>query len=140
MSYSLAYSQAIAVLISIGAKMRFQGAEWVSASAISEALGIPRPTVTSILSRLLASGIIESKEGKQGGVRLLKAPEAISLLHVFDAIERKRPLFRGDLALGKRTPEILAAGKKVMGSFAKAEKLMRGSLAEVRLSDLFGCK
>ena len=139
MSYSLAYTQAIALMISIGAQNLFKGMEWVSAGFLSESLSVPRPTVVNILSRLLAAGLLESKEGNRGGVCLGRPAERITLLDIFEAIERKRPLFRLDMTVRNDTDEVRASRHKVAESFEAAETNMRNTLAEVRLDSLFSC-
>jgi Rrf2 family protein len=126
-------------MISVGAQIRIKQAEWVSAAYLAESLSIPRPTVANILSRLLAAGLLESKEGNKGGVRLAKAAETVSLLNIFEAIERKRPLFRTDMAVGNENNESREARRKVMESFRAAEEQMKQALAGVQLSSLFGC-
>jgi Rrf2 family protein len=132
----LAFTQAIALMISIGAQNRIKQIEWVSAANLAELLSIPRPTVVNIITRLLASGLLESKEGNKGGVRLAKAAADVTLLDIFEAIERKRPLFRTDLAVKNESNE---ARRKVMENFQTAEDKMKQALAGVRLDSLFGC-
>lgn len=137
MSYSLAYTQAIAVMTSIGAQNNLRKIDWVSAASLAETLSIPKPTVVSIATRLIASGLLESREGKNGGVRLAREAGTISLLDVFEAIERKRPLFSTELPANPDRREIVEARWRVIKSFQNAEARMKEALAEVRLDSLF---
>lgn len=139
MSYSLAYTQAIAVMTSIGAQNKLRKIDWVSAASLAETLSIPKPTVVSIMTRLIASGLLDSREGKNGGVRLAKDAGTISLLDVFEAIERKRPLFCTELPANPDRKEIVEARWRVIKSFQNAEAKMKEALAEVKLDSLFGC-
>ena len=139
MSYSLSYTQAIAVMTSIGAQNKLRKIDWVSAAALAETLSIPKPTVVSIVTRLIASGLLESREGKNGGVRLAREAGTISLLDVFEAIERKRPLFSTELPANPDRREIVEARWRVIKSFQNAEAKMKEALAEVRLDSLFAC-
>ncbi len=139
MGYSLAYTKAIAVMTSIGAQNKLRKIDWVSAAALAETLSMPKPTVVSIVTRLIASGLLESREGKNGGVRLAKDAGTISLLDIFEAIERKRPLFNTELPANPSRKEIVEARWRVIKSFQKAEAKMKQALAEVRLDSLFGC-
>ena len=76
MAYSLSYSKSILVLAFISDKIRRGETEYISTKVISELLNIPKPTLTLIFNNLLRAGIIESKEGINGGVRFAKgAPE-----------------------------------------------------------------
>jgi len=74
MSYSLSFSKAILVVIFISDKIRQGQYEFLSTKLISEVLNIPKPTLVKILQNLSIAGIIETKEGKQGGIRLIKKP------------------------------------------------------------------
>lgn len=139
MSYSLAYTQAIAVMTSIGAQNTLRKIDWVSAASLAETLSMPKPTVVSIVTRLIVSGLLESREGRNGGVRLARNAGTISLLDVFEAIERKRPLFNTELPANPDRKQIVEARWRVIESFQNAEARMKEALAEVRLDSLFGC-
>ena len=66
---------------------------------LSESLNIARPSAVKILQSLNRTGIIETREGAKGGVRLAVSPEEITILDIFNAIEHNRPLFRLDLRI-----------------------------------------
>ncbi len=72
MSYSLSFSKAVLVVIFISDKIRQGQYDFLSTKTISEILNIPKPTLVKILQNLSVAGIIETKEGKQGGIRLMK--------------------------------------------------------------------
>ncbi|MBK7475344.1 MAG: Rrf2 family transcriptional regulator [Haliscomenobacter sp.] len=93
MSYSLSFSKAVLVVIFVADKMRQGQFEFLSAAKISEVLNIPKPTLVKILQSLSAEGIIETKEGKMGGVRLMKDPQKISVLDILNAVEKGNPSF-----------------------------------------------
>jgi Rrf2 family protein len=133
MSYSPAYTQAIAITVSISAQNILRDIQWVSAASLSETLGIPKPTVVNITSRLVSAGLLESKEGKNGGLRFCKSPSQVNLLHIMEAIERKRSLFHTDLAAKANRPEINDARRIVLSCFQSAEKSMKHALAEVTI-------
>src|SRR4030042_89732 len=118
MSYAPAYTQSIALMVSIGAQALLRNIVWVPASSLAETLGIPRPTVVNILSRLVAAGLLESREGKSGGVRVARHPGATNLRAVLGAVERRRPLFNTDLPADPSRTEIMEARRLVMESFA----------------------
>ncbi|MGJ8638045.1 MAG: RrF2 family transcriptional regulator [Opitutaceae bacterium] len=54
---------------------------------LAEAEHIPANYLVQILNELRNAGLIISKRGKQGGYALAKAPEAISLSEIVEAIE-----------------------------------------------------
>ena len=93
MSYSLSFTKSILVIIFISDKMDRNQFEFLSTAEIAKFLSIPKPTLVKILQSLHAAGIIETKEGKLGGIRLIKDPATITVLEIFEAIEKGKPLF-----------------------------------------------
>lgn len=59
----------------------------VTARDLSEWAEVPQPTVSKILKRLAAKGILTSHRGLNGGYVLSRAPEAISLAEIIEAME-----------------------------------------------------
>jgi Rrf2 family protein len=99
MAYSLSFSKSILVLIFISDKTRRGETEFISTKVMSELLNIPKPTLSVILSNLMRAGILQTKEGINGGVRMAKGEEAISLLDILIAIENEKPLFQTEYEL-----------------------------------------
>lgn len=48
---------------------------------------LPQPTVSKVLKQLARAGLVVSERGKKGGYRLAKAPGAITVLDIIDAVE-----------------------------------------------------
>ncbi len=59
----------------------------LSAAQLSEASGVPLPTVAKLLKRLLQAELLVSVRGAGGGYLLAHAPRAISVADVVSAIE-----------------------------------------------------
>lgn len=59
---------------------------------------IPPPYLAKILQRLAEAGIVESKRGYKGGVRLTVPPEALTLSCIAAAAEGGRPAEGADSA------------------------------------------
>lgn len=59
----------------------------VSAQQLASELGLPRPTVATLLKKLGRAGLVSSARGSGGGYFLARAPQAISLADVVAAIE-----------------------------------------------------
>ena len=76
---------AVRALISLG--MKADG--WVSAKAISDEQAIPYQFLRRILQELIRSGLVESKEGAGGGVRLAKNPAGIAVAEVIEIFQGK---------------------------------------------------
>ncbi len=58
---------------------------------IADLTEMPSPYLSKIFQRLGDAGIVESKRGYRGGVRLSRPPEEISLLEIDSAVESGRP-------------------------------------------------
>ena len=63
-----------------------------SARGIAEKLGLPEIPVRQSLVRLRRAGILQAEKGRQGGYRLTKPPEKISLLSVLRALADGDPV------------------------------------------------
>lgn len=57
---------------------------------IAELTEIPPPYLAKIIQRLADAGIVESKRGYKGGVKLVAMPESLSLLQISNAAENSR--------------------------------------------------
>ena len=136
MSYSLSFSKAVLVVIFISDKIRQGQYEFLSTKSISEILNIPKPTLVKILKSLSIVGIIETKEGKQGGIRLMKKPSQITVLDVLNAMETGKPLFQTSfniMAEGKRPNN---AQKSISDLLDSAEKQMKNILKRKTIEEV----
>ena len=127
MSYSLSFSKAVMVVIFISDKIRQGQYDYLSTKSISEILNIPKPTLVKILQNLSMAGIIETKEGKQGGIRLQKKPSQITVLDILSAMESGKPLFHTSfniMAEGKRPNKAQKSISKLLNDAEKQLKLV----------------
>jgi Rrf2 family protein len=96
----------------------------VKAEAIAEAQDIPRKFLDNILQGLRQAGLVESRRGPDGGHRLARAADAITLADIIRAID-------GPLAnVGGRSPDEL----ELAGPAAPLREVwvaVRASLREV---------
>ena len=136
MSYSLSFTKSILVIIFISDKERLKQYEFLSTASISKILNIPKPTLVKIIQSLTANGITETREGKNGGIRLAKNPTQITILDLFNAIERGKPLFQTSfsiLAKGKRPDN---AKDVIAGILGESEEQMKNILAKKTVAQL----
>lgn len=63
------------------------GAGHLSARELAERLALPLPALRNILKGLVQHGLVDSEQGAQGGYRLARGPEAITVAEVVEAIE-----------------------------------------------------
>jgi FeS assembly SUF system regulator len=62
-------------------------AHTLTARALSEATGIPLPTVSKVLKLLTRENLLASHRGAHGGYSLAKHPHAISVVDIIHALE-----------------------------------------------------
>lgn len=137
MSYSLAFSQAIALVVYIAAKIEHGIQDFVPTRELADNLNIASPTAVKILQHLSRAGLIETREGAKGGVRLVGSPDTITLLDVFQAIEHERPLFRVDQGMRIDGPEAQEVLQRVIAVFRASEQAMKEQLRQVTIAELY---
>ena len=136
MSYSLSFTKSILVVIFISDKIRQNQFEFLSTADISKYLSIPKPTLVKILQNLNIANIIETKEGKQGGIRLMKEPSKITVLEIFDAMEKGKPLFQTSFnifAEGKRPNN---AQRSIKNILTNAENQLKIELSKKTIAEI----
>ena len=136
MSYSLSFTKSILVVIFISDKIRQKQFEFLSTADISKYLSIPKPTLVKILQSLNIANIIETKEGKQGGIRLMKDPSEITILDILEATEKGKPLFQTSfniLAEGKRPNNAKKSIKKILNN---AENQLKKELTNKTIAEI----
>lgn len=62
-------------------------ADVLSAPELAEQAGLEAPTVAKVLKPLAQAGLVEGFRGANGGYRLARAPAAISLVEIVEAME-----------------------------------------------------
>lgn len=136
MSYSLSFSKSIMVVIFIADKIRQKQFEYLSTKMISETLNIPKPTLVKIFQNLTMAGIIETKEGKLGGIRLIKPADQLTILDILAAMETGKSLFQTSfniLAEGKRPDR---AQKLVADILDEAENKLKLALNQKTIEEI----
>jgi Rrf2 family protein len=136
MAYSLSYSKSILVLAFISDKIRRGETEYISTKVMSEVLNIPRPTLSVIFNNLIRAGILESKEGINGGVRFAKNAEKITLLDILNAIENQKSLFQTSFELKVRSKRPDDLKKAVIEVLKNVEDIMKTTLNKTTLKDI----
>jgi len=67
---------------------KLPGGERAGAASIADAIGAPPNYLGKLLQTLSRRGLVESKKGLNGGFRLAKTPESITLKDVVDPIDQ----------------------------------------------------
>jgi FeS assembly SUF system regulator len=105
----------------------------MSTAQVAQATGIPAPTVAKLMGQLGRAGLLTSQRGVAGGFLLSRAPDAISLADIVEAID-------GPIALthcGQEGAECdLSHACAVRPHWAPVNRAVKAALAEVRLADI----
>lgn len=136
MSYSLGFSQAVVATVYIADKVQQGFFEFTPTTQLSKDLNIPRPTAVKILQNLNQAGIIETREGAKGGVRLAKAADQITVLDIFVAIERERPLFQTRLNINATGSKPTLVQEAISTLLTDAEAAMKNELSQTTIANL----
>jgi Rrf2 family transcriptional regulator, cysteine metabolism repressor len=104
----------------------------VPCSQLAAEGNMPERFLLQVLRHLVTHGILHSTRGVDGGYVLARAPEAISLLHVIEAIE-------GPLSVAWPTEEAYAApvgAVKIRKALENVTVATRRQLDAIKISDL----
>ncbi len=136
MSYTLTFSKAVLLVLFVADKVRLGQYDFVPTKVLSEALNIAGPTAVKIIQALNRAGIVETREGARGGVRLARQANSISVLDILEAIEINRPLFRDDFNINITGTKPTLGQKAISDVLKKAEQEMKNQLKEKSIADL----
>jgi len=139
-AYSLSYSKSILVLAFISDKIRRGETEYISTGVMSEVLNIRKPTLSVVFNNLIRAGILESKEGINGGVRFAKNAENITLLDILNAIENQKSLFQTSFELTVKSQRPDALKKAVTKALNNVEEAMKTALNKTTLKDILNAE
>ena len=84
------FSQTTGYAIEALACLARSGEESMLVREIAESTTLPLPYLAKVFNRLSESGIVDSKRGYKGGVKLARPPETITLLEINSAVEAGR--------------------------------------------------
>lgn len=136
MSYSLAFTQSLYMTIYIASKVERKIYDFTPTQQISQDLNIPPSSAGVILRALSRAGIIETREGANGGVRLAVPPEQVTLLDLFMAVERGRPLFQVNMQLWVTGEKPTRVQNAVRQALFEAEGVLKQQLQSVTIRQL----
>ena len=136
MSYSLGLWQTMLAAVYVADKVRLGVHEFVPTSRVAEDLNIPTASLSRLMRSLNHTGIVETREGANGGVRLAVRADELTLLDLLEAVEQKRPLFRTDAEPQVQGEIPTMRQEALRGALAGAESAMRSSLREVTIADI----
>jgi FeS assembly SUF system regulator len=105
-----------------------------TATSLADRTGLPMPTVQKLLKLLARGDLLQSHRGATGGYTLAKAPTAINVVHIIEAIE-------GPIALtdcvdgGSGSCGVLSLCAR-KSAWDKVNSAVRRALEDVTLADM----
>ena len=111
------------------------------AAALAEFHGISPSYLLKHLQALSGAGILATVPGPNGGYRLAKSPDEVTLLDIVLAVEGAQPAFRCT-EIRQRGPnplgDVPTRPCEINAAMLKAERAYRAELAKVRIADILG--
>lgn len=109
------------------------GDKWVSSDIIAKEMSIPRMFLSRINMLLVKAGLIDSRRGAGGGVKLAKEPDQISVYDVISAIDGPIMI---DKSLGNSENHDFPMADKFKSFFQSTQDLVEEKLTKTNLEDL----
>ncbi len=108
----------------------------LSAAVVATRTGIPAPTVAKVMGLLTRGGLLASSRGVAGGFRLARAPQAISVADIIEAVEG--PIALTNCQHGETSSCALEGSCAVRPHWRPINVAVRAAFAAVTLADLAG--
>ena len=109
--------------------------EWLTSDWIAGSINVNPVIVRKELGNLKKAALVESRQGKDGGVRIAKNPEEINVAEIYEAV-------RNSEILGKKNQHpnpLCAVGKDINKNlntlFSETDSLVQQFLSGKKLSD-----
>ncbi len=128
MSRSTRFPAAIHILTLLAIKKD----QYCSSEMIAKSLGTNAVVVRRIVGLLQESGMVTSQAGSQGGAMLTVAPEKLTLLDIYDAVEDQSIFCMHDPH--PQCPVACCVKEQVNELVDRAEDRMKSELAKTKLS------
>lgn len=109
------------------------GSEVLSAQVLAERARLEIPTVSKLLKQLVHAGLVESFRGVNGGYRIARAPESISVAEIVVAMEGPIGMTECSVTSGLCDHEHHCG---VRGNWQRINQAIADALASVTLADM----
>ena len=132
MQFSSRLPVAVHILLAI---VEFDGKEKTTSTFLAGSVNVNPVIIRNTLGQLKAAGLVTVKAG-EGGASLAKEPKEITLLNIFDAVEKEEALFHfhenpnPECPVGKNVHAVLD------NKLFAIQEAMREKMASITLQDL----
>lgn len=106
-----------------------------TAAVLAAQTGLNPPTTSKLLKLLTRAGLVASQRGTKGGYTLTRSPDAISAIHIIEAVEGPMAMTECTLATGLCE---LEPSCHLGSQWQSLSLVIRHALAEISLADLNG--
>jgi Rrf2 family transcriptional repressor of oqxAB len=110
--------------------------EGVTSTFIAGSVNTHAVFLRRVLGRLVEAGLVEAREGRRGGYRLVRSPERISLAEVYEVMEPEGPLSPNPAAPNPRCPISMGIPPVFAATAAQARQSVTTSLSAQTVADL----
>jgi Rrf2 family protein len=104
----------------------------VSTPAIAEATRVPAGYLSKVLQELSRAGIVESQPGRNGGFRLIRSPEALSVLDVINTLDPIERIRQCPLGMESHAAQLCPLHRRLDGAIG----LMQQAFAQSTIAEL----
>lgn len=116
--------------------LAYAGQAGCSTSELAEKTMVPRAYLSKVLQSLRAAGLLESKRGVGGGIRIADHPESITVMSVINAVEPLRRIHSCPLGLASHGTNLCPLHAKLDDAICHIEQSFTGTtLAEIISGD-----
>jgi Rrf2 family protein len=102
---------------------------------IAETTRVPVPYLSKVIQSLARAGLIRSQKGLHGGIRLLKAPETLSVYDVIQAVDPLQRIRTCPLGLEAHGVKLCPLHRRLDDAMAQVERAFRESTIADLLSE-----
>lgn len=128
------FSIAIHTLLALA----YRPGEWLNSNELAKSIGGHPVAIRRLLSKLAKAGLVESRPGREGGVRLAKDPYRISVRDILVASDSGEVIKLHESPKNKDCP-ISCQIERVMSAVTdEAEKAVTAAFRDLSLGKLLG--
>lgn len=109
---------------------------WLTARDLSDATGLPLPTVSKLLKLFSKHGILAAQRGIYGGYRLADEPQNIHVLNVIELVDG--PIAITECACGESPGCIIEHSCTTRLHWARITERIRTALSDLTLREMSG--
>jgi Rrf2 family protein len=126
------FSQTVEYALRAVVHLAYEAPDARTTEQIAAATLVPKAYLSKVLQNLARAGIVRSQRGLGGGMTLARAPEALTILEVVNAVEPIERIRECPLGLKSHGLQLCPLHKRLDAALGQVEKAFAGTtLAEI---------